>query len=208
MTEENVTEGGKQSQTSLSLLECAKRDESVAWQLLVDLYAPVIYARCRYQWKLQASEAENVGQEVFTAVARKLKDFDRQRTGSFRRWLRTITDNKCKDFIKKNKVLVASGGSEAREALENIAEETINESHSAGELNDKAILMRQAMKKVENEFSDRDCKIFWAVSVDDKDRQAVASELGVSDNVVYLAYSRIKSRLREIYQDLIDDEIS
>jgi hypothetical protein len=73
--------------------------------------------------------------------------------------------------------------------------------------NENAILIRQALKAVENEFSDRDLKIFWSVAVENRHRNDVAREWQVTDNVVYLAYSRIRKRLFDVFQELLDDEL-
>jgi RNA polymerase sigma-70 factor (ECF subfamily) len=189
------------------MLERAKRNDQNAWRILVELYAPLVYTRCRKQWNLAAVEAENVGQEVFIAVARKLKDFQRQRHGSFRKWLRTITDNKCKNLLTSLPPTVALGGSAAKSVIENICAPPPDSDDYESEVGEKAIVMRQALKAIESEFSDRDLKIFWSIAVDERIRQHVATEWQVTDNVVYLAYSRIRKRLREIYHELLDDEL-
>ena len=193
--------------TSASMLERAKRNDQDAWRILVELYAGIVYTRCRKQWNLAAAEAENVGQEVFTAVARKLKDFQRQRHGSFRKWLRTITDNKCKNYLAVLPPTIALGGSAAKSIIENTCAPAPAGDDRDSEMSEKAVVMRQALKAIGSEFSDRDLKIFWSILVDERIRQDVAAEWQVSDNVVYLACSRIKKRLREIYHELLDDEL-
>ena len=197
-------------ETSLTLLEKAKLNESSAWERLVDLYAPYIYGRCRFRWNLNASDAENVGQEVFVAVARKLPDFDRKREGSFRKWIQIIADNKCRDFFRQNDGTVVVGGSEAKGILDNMSDDSGEEpSHSGAGLieNEDAWIMHQAMKSVQNEFSDRDWQIFVSVAIEDKDRQSVATEHGVTDNVVYLALSRIRKRIKHVVEDLSDEDL-
>jgi RNA polymerase sigma-70 factor (ECF subfamily) len=201
------------SVTSLTLLERARDNESDAWRLLVDLYCPLVYWRCRCRWNMVPADAENVGQDVFSAVARKLKDFQRGRTGSFRNWLLTITDNKCRDHLRKHSPdLLAAGGSVAKSILDNVPDENCTGNHPASEDSaelptEQALLMRQAMKLVEHEFSHRDWQIFWCIAVENRHRQDVALQCGVSSNVVYLAYSRIRKRMREVFQDLIDDDL-
>lgn len=206
MTDPNVNPDSPTNATSLSLLERVKHDENQAWESLVDLYAPIIYARCRSYWGLPAHESENIGQDVFASVARKIKEFQRERIGSFRKWIRVITDNKCRDFLRKQKLDFPVGGSEAKRKLEDLPEDIDDSISAEDEATERAILMRQAMKAVENEFSPRDWQLFWDVTVEDRNRQVVAADVGVSDNVVYLALSRIRKRLREVYVDLIDDE--
>ena len=70
MTDGDVINSGG-TKTSTSLLRRASSGEGEAWQRLVSLYAPVVYRWCR-QWGLQPADAENVGQEVFVRVFRKL----------------------------------------------------------------------------------------------------------------------------------------
>src|SRR5262245_31027019 len=56
--------------TSSGLLERVKAQDQAAWERLVSLYSPLLYRWCR-QAGLQAEDARDIGQEVFTAVARK-----------------------------------------------------------------------------------------------------------------------------------------
>ncbi|MEM7453642.1 MAG: sigma-70 family RNA polymerase sigma factor [Planctomycetota bacterium] len=207
MTEEFVSAGD--GSTSLSLLQRARQNDSAAWDKLVELYAPIIYMRCRNRWGYSSADALQIGQEVFLKVAGHLDDFDRQRTGSFRKWLRTIVDNKCKDDLRKKQVAIASGGTKARQVLEQAADEASLEEQKEHEFeaNEKAVLMSRAAKLVEAQTSSRDWKIFWRVNVDNSNRQVVAEEFGVSDNVVYLACSRIKKLLKATFQDLLDDDL-
>src|SRR5947209_7703527 len=78
-------------ETSASLLERlrAGRDEA-AWQRLDELYRPLIRSWLGRDPTLR-EEVDDVVQEVMSVLVRELPGFQRQRTGSFRRWLRTIT---------------------------------------------------------------------------------------------------------------------
>ena len=89
------------------------------------------------------------GQEVFGSVARKLREFERRRAGSFRKWLWTITDNKCRDFYRALPGADAAGGSNARALLESLVDETATNENLDRDLNGEPFIMRQAMKAVE-----------------------------------------------------------
>ena len=193
--------------TSLTLLEQATDNDSKAWQKLVDLYAPLVYMRCRNQWGFSAEDSLQIGQEVFIKVSSALGKFHRQRTGSFRRWLRTIVDNQCKDEKRKQQIALSAGGTNAWEALKNHAESEIDLDDQPSDQDERSTLMNQAAKLVEAETSSRDWKIFWRVTIDHSDRQLVAEEFEVTDNVVYLACSRIKKRLKATFQELLDDDL-
>ncbi len=209
MTERNVPSSNGLDSTNISLLARVRSNEGPAWEVLVELYAPMIYSRCRHHWSLSPPDAENVGQEVFKSVAKSISGFRRKREGSFRKWLRVIVDNKCRDHFRKKSVSVGLGGTHALDLFAAIVDEVDNKLEESGssELSEKAILMRQAMQMVQEEFSPRDWKIFWAIAVEDKDRKDTAKTFDVSDNVVYLALSRIRSRLKNTFEDLLDDDI-
>ena len=110
--------------TSSSLPERAKAGDDKAWRRLTDLYTPLVYNAFR-RARLQASDAADVMQEVFTSVAVGLKDFRKDRPGdSFRGWLWKITKHKLVDhFRRQDNEPPAEGGSDAHEQLEQIAAE-------------------------------------------------------------------------------------
>ena len=78
-------------ETSASLLERLRTasDEAV-WQRFDDLYRPLILRWLARDPSLR-EEAEDIVQDVMSVLVRELPGFQRQRTGSFRRWLRTVT---------------------------------------------------------------------------------------------------------------------
>jgi RNA polymerase sigma-70 factor (ECF subfamily) len=207
MTQNQHNHNDLPTNTSLTLLGRVKQNESDAWNRLVDLYGPMVYFRCHRHWNLRPSDAEHIGQDVFTALARKVGDFQRQRAGSFRKWLRTITDNKCRDLMRGRWIAEASGGTAAREVLANLPDETDVDGETLADNCARMQVIRQALSAIENEFSERDIGIFWSIAVDDRYRQDVAKDLGVSNNTIYIVYSRVKNRLREIFDDLLDDDL-
>ena len=99
--------------TSLSLLERARREDPEAWRRIVCLYGPLVLHWCR-RAGLPEHDAQDVCQETFSAVARALPAFRRDRqSDSFRGWLRVITRNKLTDYQRRRpKVPDAVGGSE------------------------------------------------------------------------------------------------
>jgi RNA polymerase sigma-70 factor (ECF subfamily) len=206
----NVNPGGIGDSTSLSLLDRVKNQEPAAWKRLVRLYTPLVYYWCR-QAGLSATDAEDVGQEVFRAVARKIGNFHRDQAGdTFGGWLRTITCNKVRDHRRKHQhERPAAGGSEALRKLAQVPDKKFDEpgqSSSSGEVNatEAAILCRRALELVRTEFEVRSWQAFWRVVVDGQKPALVAQELKMSANAVYVAKSRILQRLREEFAGLVD----
>src|SRR5437868_4218271 len=87
------------SDTSASLLERLRgHPDPASWQRLVDLYTPLIHHWLR-RHNLQPPDAEDLAQEVLTALVAELPRFHYDRTrGSFRAWLRVITVNRLRGF--------------------------------------------------------------------------------------------------------------
>src|SRR5947209_20383601 len=104
------------SGTSRSLLGRVQADEPEAWERFVGLYAPLVFHWCRGRG-LQGSDAADVFQEVFRAVAAHVARFRKDRPGdTFRGWLRRITQNKLRDhFRKRSREVLAVGGSSVQE---------------------------------------------------------------------------------------------
>src|SRR5439155_1036936 len=78
--------------TSSSLLAGLRTQERAAWSRLAKLYGPLVYSWCRRRG-LQDSDAADVLQEVFRAVAGKIEDYAQGPGSTFRGWLWTITRN-------------------------------------------------------------------------------------------------------------------
>jgi RNA polymerase sigma-70 factor (ECF subfamily) len=203
MTGENVRPGEATGSTSWSLLERVKAQDQAAWGRLVELYNPLVYGWCR-RAGLQAADAADLGQEVFQAVARKIADFRRDPAGgSFRGWLRVITHNKLRDFIRARQARAsAAGGSDAYELLMQIPADGPEE--SAEEATEASLLYQRALELLRTEFEERSWQAFWRVVVEGQWPEDVARDLQMSVNAVYLAKSRILRRLRLEFADLIE----
>jgi len=75
-------------------------DESL--ESLIQKYLRPIY-RLVYGYVKNASEADDLTQEIFIRMWRNLKKFDQRR--SFKPWLFTIAKNACLDFLRKKKTI-------------------------------------------------------------------------------------------------------
>src|SRR6187402_1207192 len=109
--------------TSLSLLQRARSNDQDAWTRITNLYRPLVRFWCR-QAHCPEAEIEDVGQEVFAAVANGLGVFRHDRPGdSFRGWLRGITRNQVLLYFRRNQGRPRQeGGSEALGRLQELPE--------------------------------------------------------------------------------------
>jgi len=62
-----------------------------------------------------------------------------------------------------------------------------------------------AAEQVRGAFQDSTWQAFWQTVVNERKAKEVAAELGMTTNAVYLARRRVLERLREEFEDLLDD---
>jgi RNA polymerase sigma-70 factor (ECF subfamily) len=187
-------------------LERVKGGESDAWRRLVELYSPLIYQWSRH-CSLQAEDAADIVQEVLAAVASGIAEFHRDRAGdSFRGWLWTITRNKIRDHARRQRgAPQAQGGTDALVQMAQIAADAEEPSNSTLGGIYQGSLPRRAVELVRAAVEPRTWDAFWLVTAENRDPAAVAQELGLSLKAVYDAAYRVRRKLREELQGLVDD---
>lgn len=189
------------SGTSASLLRGLQARDESSWQRFDHLYRPLVLAWCRKRG-LQATDAEDVAQEVWLAVRTRIAEFNAGVPGGFRRWLWTITNYKLlARHARTARIPLAAGAVDV--ADERLAETTADVPEPTDEA-DRLGLLQRACALVQHEFAAQTWKAFWRVMEKEEVGWAeqVARELGLTRNQVYLAKSRILRRLREVRGDV------
>ncbi|MEM7478590.1 MAG: RNA polymerase sigma factor, partial [Planctomycetota bacterium] len=104
---------------STGLLGAVQAMDPSGWSRMVTTFGPIVYSWCRSSG-VPESDAPDVVQEVFAAVARGIVGFEKNKTkGSFRSWLATITRNKIRDYFRQlAKRQEAQGGTQALQWLQ------------------------------------------------------------------------------------------
>jgi RNA polymerase sigma-70 factor (ECF subfamily) len=193
------------SETSASLLDRLRlRPDEEGWQRLVALYTPLVRGWLR-RHGLPPQEADDVVQEVLAVVVRRLPDFRRRpRTGAFRRWLRTITVNCLRDFWRAHRARpAAAGGSDFGKLLDELADPASGLSREWDREHDRHVTQR-LLEMIRPHFEERTWRAFTRVALEGASPDAVAAELGLTVNAVFIAKSRVLARLRQEGAGLID----
>lgn len=193
------------TQTSLTLLDRLKQEpDSQAWQLLVEIYSPLIRRWLRHQGVYDA-EADDLVQEVLTVVVRKLPTFQRRdQVGAFRCWLRTITVNCLRAHWRSlKKQPQGTGDSDCWQMLNQLEDSNSQLSREWDREHDLH-LTKYLLDKIRPGFSASTWKAFRQVTLEGKKPDEVAAELGITTNAVFIAKSRVLTRLREVGAGLID----
>ncbi len=203
----NTRASQSESSTSSSLLARAKAGDPDAWETLTQLYGPLVYSWAR-RAGLQATDASDVVQEVFQAVAGAIERFRRDRPSDrFRGWLWTITKNKIHDHFRDRTLdAEAKGGTTAHVFIQDLPDSAPEDSEESPRLDAAGCLAHRAMGLMRSDFEERTWQAFWGVCVEEPPASEVADELDMSTAAVYMAKSRVLRRLRQELDgtDLVD----
>lgn len=181
--------------SSASLVERLKTHDPEAWRRFTVIYGPLVLGWSR-RAGLQETDATDVVQETFQAVAVRVGDFHRDRPDdSFRGWLWTIARSKLHDhFRRRGRQPQATGGSAAHQQLEELPERPPADRDGHREM---AAVARRALAIIQTDFQETTWRAFWRTAIDDRRATDVAAELGLSVAAVYMAKSRVLVRLRQ-----------
>ena len=184
--------------TSLTLIELLQdpQDED-AWGRFVQLYAPML-KRSVERFGLQEAETADIVQDVLIVLQRKMPEFEYDPERSFRSWLRTVSANRCRDFLRKRNRNPHQAKSSYLLRLvdgDDIALFTDQEYHTH--------VVRQALMLMQADFQENTWRACWLHVVEERPASEIADELGISTNAVFIAKSRVLRRLRERLDGLL-----
>ncbi len=189
--------------TSLSLLDRVReRGDSASWRRLTDLYTPLIRRWVRVQVD-QPADADDLVQDVLTILVREIPHFEHNnRPGAFRAWMRCLTVNRLRAYWRARPP-VTTGGDEPWSLLQQLEDPASPLSQAWDEEHDRHVLT-SLLESIRLEFQPATWHAFDAAVRDGRPTDQVAAELGLSQNAVLIAKSRVLKRLREKSKGLID----
>lgn len=190
--------------TSVSLLERLKtaKPDAAEWRRLQDIYQPLIRAWLRQLPEL-GDETGDLTQEVFLVMLRELPSFERQREGSFRSWLRRVTVNRVRTFVKRRGRQPTAVG-DGLEVMLSQLEDPHGELAQRWEREHDRHVFQKLLETFAAEFNDTTWRAFQRFGIEGQSAAATALELGISENSVLLAKSRVLKRLRTEASGLLD----
>lgn len=187
------------------VLRLRNLDDQAAWAEFVDLYEPLVYRLARRKG-LQDSDARDLCQEVFRAVASAIERWDPDPAkGRFRAWLFAIARNLALKFLShRDRRQSGTGRTTVQELLE-AQPASDPEAEAEFGLEFRRRTFRWAAEQVRHEFADSTWQAFWKTGVENRPVAAVADELRMSPGAVYIARSRVLARLRERVEQVTED---
>lgn len=194
--------------TRQSLLLRLSQNSSDAWAEFLDVYEQAIYQFSRRRG-LQDADAWDVTQDVLAAVDKKVESWDPDEAkGKFRGWLFRVARNIAVDkVIEQTRRAAASGDSKVGEMLAQTPQAREEET-TIFWMEYRRTLMGRAVEQIRQEFKESSWRSFIMTTVDGRQADKVAEELGISVGSVYAAKFRIVSRIRKLVARFDDgDEI-
>lgn len=167
------------------------------WRRLDELYGPLIDG-----WLSRAgvadSDRDDVKQEVFIVVSRRIPSFQHRHPGAFRGWLRSILQNEIKKYFSVHR---------QRRCTLSIDDLVIDDSRLA-RLHDyehDVYIAKQAMRIVQLDFSKDTWIAFERQVLEGFSPKETAIQLGISINAALKAKSRVLKRIRFELSNLLEE---
>jgi RNA polymerase sigma-70 factor (ECF subfamily) len=189
--------------TSFSLLDRLKAatPEASDWNRLQGIYLPLV-ERWLSRVPGLGDESADLAQEVLVVVFREIPRFERRREGSFRAWLRQVTVNKILNYRRQRQRRPTVGLDPADGFLERLSDPNGDLAREWDRDHDKHVV-EKLLAIVRSDFTPTTWEAFRRFGVDGVPAVRVAEELGLSENAIILAKSRVLKRLREEAGDLL-----
>ena len=186
----------RMTETPVSLLErlCRCPDDP-HWERFVGLFTPLLL-RWGHRLGVPPADTEDLLQDVFAILFRKLPEFHYDPAKSFRAWLWTVFHRQTLAWRKRQTrdLPLTVAHLESLASPDSIAEATEAEYRRA--------LIGRVLQLVQIDFPPKTWQIFWQLAVEGRPGVDVARDFGVTPNAVYLARGRVLARLRHELTDL------
>lgn len=188
--------------TSLTLLDRLRETpENQDWERFVSIYRPFIHRYIRLD-PILAADSDDICQEVMAKIVVHLPKFQRQRDGSFRAWLRTITVHEVSYYWRKR-----GRGPRAKEGhsiLEGLRDPT-NPLSQQWEREHASHVLTRLQELIARDFAPQTWQAFRLRVLEEKSTKEVSQLLGISEASVDVAKSRVLARLRHEAAGFLED---
>lgn len=182
------------------LLRIREPDDAPAWREFVALYTPLLQKFALIRGVI-SQDVDDVVQEVLKAVVQAIKKFEYEpEKGTFRDWLFVVTRSKVARHFRKQAGVPRGAGGETMHRL--IEEQPAPDSHAVWDLEYRRRMFTWASQQVKGQVSPKTWRAFWMTTVEDLPPDEVARELQLTIGAVYVAKSRVISRMREKIQSV------
>lgn len=186
--------------TTQLLQELGEREEAPAWESLCHHFQPVIVHFC-LNLGLSYDQAQDVTQETLVAFLKAFRAGKYQRDkGRLSTWIFGIARMTVRHHWGKQR----EGANKASPLAETIPDDGLLK--QTWETQWQRVLLARCLARVQQETDPAVYEAFRLYALEDQSPDEVARHLDISRNAVYIAKSRVLSRMRELVDELDNTE--
>ncbi len=185
------------STTLLRRLRQSPADE-MAWSAFVERYGRLIYHWCR-RWGLQPADAEDVTQTVFVELARQMRRFRYDETGTFRGWLRVVARRTWSRFLTSRSRTILPSLLPFNEDA--VGEDLLRQLETESDRE----LLELASQAVRSRVQPRTWEAFCLLALEGCSGLEAAQRLNMQPGAVFVARSKVQKMLRQEIERLIQE---
>jgi RNA polymerase sigma-70 factor (ECF subfamily) len=184
--------------TPVSLLRRLRESpQDEDWRQMTILCTPLLYAWVR-SGGVTSDEASDLVHDVLVTLIETLPHWRYDEQRSFRKWLKTVTLNRCREFWRKKRPLLIG---------ESTPWDRLQEGDPADLFSEKqfhAYITQRSLETIKTRFSLNTWQAFWQHVVDGDSAADVAERLGMTEGAVYATRVRVIKALRQELEGLLD----
>lgn len=188
--------------TRVSIFVRLQENEEQAWNHFVQQYGPMIAAWC-LRHSLDESEAADVTQTVLVKLVQVMREsrYDPAK-GSFRSWLKSVTNNAVRDLMRT----WSRPGKSSSDLVDRRYLQSLEDPRALEDLNRcvdteyQQMLMREAERRVRDRVRDFTWQAFEMTAIQQRSPQEASKILNLSVAEVYVAKCRVTKMLQEEIQ--------
>jgi RNA polymerase sigma-70 factor (ECF subfamily) len=173
-----------------------------AWRVFLERYLPLIHDRCR-RMGLQPANVEVVSADVLDRLVRKMKTFVYDPRRRFRGFLSQTVTYAVRNFwrdVKRHPADWASGSPEVYAILMGVAaRESLNDlAETLGPAVEEGLeRAHQIAEEIRQRVLPHNWQAYWRTAIEGRPGAAVAAELGMTVDAVFVAAHRVGKMLRK-----------
>jgi RNA polymerase sigma factor (sigma-70 family) len=170
--------------------------DRAAWDDFVAIYQPVLMQLLARRG-LQNSDAEEIVQETFVAIANSIDRWQPDESlGNFRSWLSRVSRNLAINYLTRQPIGVKGTGASDHFEMMNEVPSASTEATDEFDLQQKRQVFLLAAERVRVDVQENTWRAFWMSCIDNIPAEKIAAELGMTTGAVYVAKSRVVARLK------------
>jgi RNA polymerase sigma-70 factor (ECF subfamily) len=178
------------------LVAAVRRGDTASFEELVRKYQPRVFASAR-RYARRESEVEDIVQEVFIKVFKKLASF--RGDAPFEHWLMRLTVRTCYDFLRQHQRNREHHFSDLSEPGQDWLERFVTEPDNASENADAA---RALVKRLLGMLSPKARLIITLLEIEERSVKEISALTGWSVPLVKVRAFRARAEMRKCLQQL------